>query len=88
MDTDAATLLAERQRTHGAFDQVAALSQELRAALSAQPQWRELSVRHREALGMIASKMARIVCGDANFADHWDDIAGYAALAAGREPPR
>lgn len=29
---------------------------------------------------MILAKIARIVSGDPNHADHWDDIAGYALL--------
>ena len=36
----------------------------------------------REALQMIASKLARIASGDANHQDSWIDIAGYAKLAA------
>jgi len=34
----------------------------------------------REALDQIAAKIARILCGDANYADHWHDIASYAQL--------
>ena len=30
------------------------------------------------ALDEIAIKLARIVCGDPSYPDHWDDIAGYA----------
>jgi len=35
-----------------------------------------------EALEMICVKMARILAGDPDHADHWDDIAGYARLVA------
>ena len=35
-----------------------------------------------EALDMIALKLSRILSGQANFRDHWDDIAGYAKLAS------
>lgn len=34
------------------------------------------------ALMMIASKIARIVNGDCNKIDSWEDIAGYATLVA------
>jgi hypothetical protein len=37
---------------------------------------------HREALDMIALKLSRILSGQANFKDHWDDIAGYAKLGS------
>ena len=33
-----------------------------------------------EALEMIAHKIARILSGDADYADNWVDIAGYAQL--------
>ena len=32
---------------------------------------------------MILLKIARIICGDPTYADHWDDIAGYAMLGKG-----
>jgi hypothetical protein len=38
----------------------------------------------REALEMIAHKIARIINGDPNYADSWVDIAGYAKLVADR----
>jgi len=37
-----------------------------------------------EALDMIAHKIARILNGDPNYADSWDDIAGYAKLVGDR----
>ena len=42
-----------------------------------------MSTRQREALGQITFKIARILSGDPNHPDHWDDIAGYALLAKG-----
>jgi hypothetical protein len=33
-----------------------------------------------EALDMICLKISRIVTGDHNAVDHWQDIEGYAAL--------
>lgn len=76
-------LVAERSRTHGDFAETAALSDALLGELMARGHWRRLGVRHREALKMIAVKMARIACGDPDHQDHWDDIAGYAALGSG-----
>lgn len=38
----------------------------------------------RESLDMIAHKIGRILAGDPDFRDHWDDIAGYAKLVANR----
>lgn len=33
---------------------------------------------------MICHKMARIINGDPNYRDSWDDVAGYATLVAKR----
>lgn len=44
----------------------------------------DLDPDQREALEMIAHKIARILNGDPNYADSWVDIAGYAKLIADR----
>jgi hypothetical protein len=36
----------------------------------------------REALDQIAGKLGRIFAGRPTFLDHWQDVAGYATLAA------
>ena len=43
-----------------------------------------LSAVQRESLDMIATKIARLVCGDPNDRDSWLDIQGYAKLAEDR----
>lgn len=75
-------LIQERERTHGPFCDTAAIAQELKAIMHACPAWNGLALdpAQREALDMIASKMARILSGNCNEPDHWQDIAGYAAL--------
>ena len=44
--------------------------------------WAKLEQTQRESLDMIAHKIGRILAGDPDFRDHWDDIAGYAKLVA------
>jgi hypothetical protein len=44
--------------------------------------------RQREALDYIAGKLARILSGQPGYADHWDDIAGYAKLACHKDTQR
>lgn len=39
-----------------------------------------MTATQMEALDLMATKQSRIVSGDPTFADHWDDIAGYARL--------
>jgi len=75
------SLITEREKTHGAWEDNAQVSQSLKRALSdAINGRRALSPTQREALSMICVKLARIVNGDPNFPDHWDDIARYAEL--------
>lgn len=75
-----AELLAERALTHGDFGEVAVVAQSIREEMREAPGWKKMRFRQCEALDMIASKIARIVCGDPVHPDHWADIAGYARL--------
>jgi len=71
-------LLNEREATHGDWRHTAEIAQTLKEC------WRysALTTSQREALDMIATKIARILSGNADEPDHWRDIAGYATLAA------
>lgn len=78
--------LAERGTKYGKFIDQAAVTYKLKNVL------REHSSNHSksysydqaEALDMICHKLGRIVNGDADYADSWVDIAGYAKLVADR----
>lgn len=84
---ETAALVAERGTTHGAWADNAGVAQELKAVLQKAALARRergqpyLTARQQESLEMICHKMGRIMAGDPNFADHWDDIAGYAKIA-------
>ena len=73
-------VLKEREKTHGAFKNHAYASQLLKSVMRETPNWIKLNDEDKEALEMIAHKIARILCGDPNHADHWVDISGYATL--------
>ena len=79
-------LLSDRKRTHGDFADDAAVAQSLKRLMRKQPGWARLDDCQAQALEMIAVKLARILAGDPNHVDHWDDIAGYARLIARRHP--
>lgn len=74
-------LLQEREKTHGSFERNASVSQALKLIFNDNLIVNTLPA-HREALDMIALKLSRILSGQADFKDHWDDIAGYAKLAS------
>lgn len=73
-------ILAQRQKTHGDFKSHAELSQALKHIVCLRRY--KLTVSQMEALEMICHKIARILNGDPDHKDHWDDIAGYATLVS------
>lgn len=73
-------LLAERQKTHGDFYDVAMTAQTLKDAMRRGKNWKILDDTQRETLEMIASKIGRILAGNPHEPDHFRDIAGYAQL--------
>lgn len=87
---ETAALVAERGATHGDFGDHARATQDIKQVL-----YREAAARRvrgqpdlldiqKEALEMIAHKIGRILAGNADFKDHWDDIAGYAKITSER----
>lgn len=79
-------LLNGRQKTHGEFADHARATCAMKAILRDEG-YLELPPIHREALDMIVHKIGRILSGNPNHHDHWDDIAGYAKLVSQRIPP-
>lgn len=75
-------ILSERKNTHGSYAETAHISQRLKTIVGTSKNANSLSPDQLETLEMICHKMARILAGDPEFADHWDDIAGYATLSA------
>lgn len=75
-------LIAERGKTHGSFLDNARISQGLKQTFRHEAHWENMHPVYREAIEMIALKLSRILSGQHHFKDHWDDIAGYATLAA------
>ena len=80
MDTN--ELLQERGKTHGKYSEHAGITQATKDLWRNHPGWQRLTPSMRESLEMNAHKVGRILAGDPNFADHWDDIAGYSKLVA------
>ena len=74
-------LLIERNGTHGSFHDNGRISQGIKSVIHSGPNWQRLSPIKREALDMIASKISRILSGDSNYPDNFQDIIGYATLA-------
>ncbi len=73
-------ILAQRAATHGNYAEQAWVAQFIKQLLRASPRWRDLSLPQMESVEMIAMKLSRIVHGNPDEPDHWQDIAGYAQL--------
>lgn len=78
--------LTERGERYGLFTGHAEIAQQLKGVMRSFEAKRgcDLHPDQREALEMIAHKIARILNGDPDYADSWIDIAGYAKLVADR----
>lgn len=72
--------LNEREGRYGPYHEHAEISQALKVVIRAAPGWDRCDPAMREALEMIAHKIARVLNGDPSYADNWHDIAGYAVL--------
>ncbi len=78
--------LAERGGRYGDFADHAVVAQALQDAMRSPPGWGLLPAMHKQALTVIADKIARMLTGDPNYADNWHDIQGYAKLVEDRLP--
>lgn len=86
--------LAERGARYGDFTDHALIAQELQTVMytamtkdgsgAPMPGWVRLSAVQKQALTVIADKIARILSGDPDYKDNWHDIQGYAKLAEDR----
>ena len=77
-------ILKERGERYGSFIDHARTTHFFKEQMRSSPSWSKMYADQREALDMIAHKIARIVNGDPDYADSWVDIAGYATLVAER----
>lgn len=73
-------VLTERGNRYGSFIGHSQISQRIKNAIVSGESWEGMTDSQKEALDMIAHKIARIVNGDPNYDDSWVDIIGYAQL--------
>jgi len=73
-------LISDRAKTHGDFQRNTVTAQGLKALIRSTPNWGNMPPAFQEALDMVCSKMARILHGDAEAVEHWEDMEGYPHL--------
>lgn len=74
--------LKERGARYGTFKNRARIAQNIKRGMVDSPNWETLSDDKKQALGVIADKIARMLNGDPEYHDNWHDIIGYAKLVA------
>lgn len=75
--------LKERGSRYGSFSEFSRIAQKLKWVMWNAHEgegWEKLNLPQRQALEVIADKIARILNGDPNYVDNWHDIQGYARL--------
>jgi hypothetical protein len=77
VDNKIEEIVADRQTTHGEFVENTVTMQALKDVMRATPNWNLLRPWQKEALEMNAHKIGRILHGDPNYLDHWEDMSGY-----------
>lgn len=78
--SDISAILDARAKVYGDFSDLSLVAQDLKSTLRKNYRETEIEPFQAEALDLISTKLARIVCGDANHIDSWADICGYAQL--------
>ena len=76
--------MRQRKKTHGDFSDHARITQSLKDVMHSEEGWRRLSHVQKESLEMNVHKIGRILAGDPNEPDHWNDISGYSKLVSDR----
>ena len=84
--TNLQDILAARGANYGTFKRHATISQHLKDVIDSYSVDKTMpyDADQKEAIDMICHKLARIINGNADYADSWVDIAGYATLVADR----
>jgi len=73
-------ILEERGARYGDFKDHAKICQDLKGVMNSVEGWSRLNPSQKQALEVIADKIARMLNGDPNYDDNWQDIIGYSQL--------
>lgn len=77
-------ILNARESTHGDYLEVASTIQAMKTLWRQEAGYKLLTACQCESLDMFAVKISRILHGNPNTLDTWEDIAGYANLISER----
>ncbi len=74
-------ILEERGATYGDFRTGAKLAQNLKEVVRGHLYWLTFEPYKRESIETMMSKISRLVNGDSDHIDSWEDISGYSELS-------
>lgn len=77
-------MLKDRLGKYGLFENQAGIVQNLKYVMKATPRWEGLDPDQKECLEMVQHKIGRILNGDPDLIDSWEDIVGYTQLVVDR----
>jgi hypothetical protein len=72
--------LKQRGEQYGPYEAQAAISQTLKRAVRACPNWAKLRSSQRESIELTLMKFSRILNGNPDHLDSWIDVVGYVTL--------
>ena len=75
-------ILDARGKEYGSFAEHARITQNIKDAYKDSPNWDKLPPAMKESLEMNAHKVSRILNGNMNNKDSWQDIEGYTKLVS------
>lgn len=75
-------ILDARGKEYGSFAEHARITQNIKDAYKDSPNWDKLPPAMKESLEMNAHKVGRILNGNMNNKDSWQDIEGYTKLVS------
>ena len=81
--------IRDKQAFNGSMADISQIAQALKFALRRGKNWDTLSMGAKEVLELMATRIARILSGDPNSAEHWNKLAALArAIGKPLEAPR
>lgn len=83
---DVEAILEQRGEEYGEYSDIASVAQGLKINARAAVGYNRLSYDQAEAVDMVLHKLARILNGNPNHRDSWQDMIGYLKLVEERLP--
>ena len=77
-------IIEERGDRYGEFAEQAKISQSLKRIVWSTPNWSRLEDFQKESIEMCIHKLARILNGDPDYKDSWEDASLYLKLVVDR----